>query len=128
MAQPSPIEGTRGTRSKPQAPYDPRSVANLLLHEAARLDITITHLTIQRLLYFAHGLSLTRSGQPLVLGYFEAWRLGSVHPLIYAAFKPAGGAPIDVKARAQNIMLSMMLGLSGQAKPARLSPPPKPRG
>ena len=81
-----------------QGPYDPRSVANLLLDEADRLSITVTNLSLQKLLYFAHGLSLIEDGKPLVSGYFEAWRHGPVHPLVYRAFKDGGRMPIGFRA------------------------------
>ena len=82
-----------------QSPYDPRSVANLLLDEADRLAITVTNVSLQKLLYFAHGLSLIEDGKPLVSGYFEAWQHGPVHPLVYRAFKGAGRAPIWFRAK-----------------------------
>ena len=72
-----------------QRPYDPRSIANLLLDEADRLAINITNLSLQKLLYFAHGLSLIEDGKPLVSGYFEAWQHGPVHPLVYLRLAPS---------------------------------------
>lgn len=81
-----------------ERPYDARSVANLLLDEAARLDIEITNLSLQKLLYFCHGFSLVEHGGPLVKGYFEAWDHGPVHPLVYRSFKDAGKAPISFRA------------------------------
>ena len=87
-----------------QGPYDPRSIANLLLDEAARLAITVTNLSLQKLLYFAHGLSLIEDGRPLVDGYFEAWQHGPVHPLVYRTFKDAGRAPISFRAKGVDIL------------------------
>jgi uncharacterized phage-associated protein len=34
-----------------------------------------------------------------VLGYFEAWQFGPVHPTAYRAFKTAGNQPITFRAR-----------------------------
>lgn len=87
-----------------QGPYDPRSMANLLLDEADRLAITVTNLSLQKLLYFAHGLSLTEDGKPLVSGYFEAWQHGPVHPLVYHAFKDAGRSHISFRAKGVDIL------------------------
>ena len=74
--------------------HDPRSIANLLLDEADALGFEITNLTLQKFLYFAHGYSLVQYGKPLVLGFFEAWRYGPVHPVAYDAFRTAGRSPI----------------------------------
>lgn len=85
-------------------PYDPRGVANLMLNEAQRLEIDVTNLALQKLLYFAHGLFLINHKRPLVSGYFEAWEHGPVHPTVYQAFKEAGGRPITFRATSQNIL------------------------
>lgn len=76
-------------------PFDPRRVCNLVLDEAARFDLRLGNLALQKLLYFAHGRHLVMTGERLVSGYFEAWRHGPVHPVAYEAFKQAGALPID---------------------------------
>ena len=86
-----------------------RSIANLLLDEADRLAVAVTNLSLQKLLYFAHGLSLVEVGKPLVSGYFEAWQHGPVHPLVYRAFKDAGRTPIWFRAKGVDV-------LTGQSK------------
>lgn len=91
--------------SKP--PYDPRAVANLLLDLAAKEDggpIPISNLALQKLLYFAHGHFLIRTGTPLVQGGFEAWTYGPVHPAVYQAFKAEAGRAIQIRAVARNVM------------------------
>ena len=89
-------------------PYDPRAVANLLLDLAARRDdeppLSITNLALQKLLYFAHGHFLIRTGTPLVQGAFEAWRYGPVHPAVYQAFKSEADRPIEIRAVGRNVM------------------------
>lgn len=95
------------------APLDPRSVCNLILDEAGG-RFPITHVPLQKLLYFAHGLHLVRTRRPLVSGYFEAWQRGPVHPAAYAAFKKAGSGPIQFRAVRQN-------PLTGETSPL---PPP----
>ncbi|MEX0407955.1 Panacea domain-containing protein [Aquibium sp. LZ166] len=84
--------------------HDPRAIANLMLDEAERLGIKITHLSLQKLLYFAHGMYLVQTKSPLVSGYFEAWELGPVHPSVYRAFKGAGSVPITFRATAQDLL------------------------
>jgi uncharacterized phage-associated protein len=78
-------------------PLDPRRICNLMLDETAHRR-PLTNLALQKLLYFAHGLFLVESGQPLVSGYFEAWKFGPVHPAAYMAFKAAGDLPIQFRA------------------------------
>ncbi|MBN9319971.1 MAG: SocA family protein [Caulobacterales bacterium] len=73
--------------------------------EARRL--TASNLPLQKLLYFAHGIMLTRHGVPLVDGYFEAWEYGPVHPLIYATFKAYGSGPITLPARRRDLRTGM---------------------
>lgn len=85
-------------------PYDPRAIANLLLDLADRNDVSVSNLALQKLLYFAHGLFLTRTGKPMVSGHFEAWTYGPVHPVVYQAFKEAGDRPIARRALSRNVM------------------------
>jgi len=75
-------------------PFDARGIANLLLEYAEQQGAPLSNLSLQKVLYFAHGLYLTRYGCPLVDGYFEAWENGPVHPLVYSSFKENGSAPI----------------------------------
>ena len=82
--------------------YDPRAICNLILDEAGRS--AITHVALQKLLYFAHGLHLQRTGQALVSGHFEAWKHGPVHPAAYKAFKQAGSAVIRFRATGRDAL------------------------
>ena len=78
--------------------HDPRGVANAMLDESDRIGQPVTHLALQKLLYFAHALFLIEQKRPLVSGYFEAWKNGPVHPAAYEAFKAAGRKPITFRA------------------------------
>ena len=98
-------------------PYDPRAVANLLLDEAERLNVRVSHLVLQKLLYFAHGLFLISRKRPLVSGYFEAWQHGPVHPAVYKAFKAAGSEPISSRARAQDPLTGETRPIAGPTDP-----------
>src|SRR3954465_5914060 len=93
-----------------EAPFDARSVANLMLNEADRVGISITNLALQKLLYFAHGIFLIENKRPLVSGYFEAWQYGPVHPAVYKAFQSAGSNPIPFRASSQDV-------LTGESRP-----------
>ncbi len=82
--------------------YDVRQVANLLLDVCDHNEIQITNLALQKLIYFAHAKSLIQLKRPLVLGYFEAWKYGPVHPTAYKAFQEAKEKPITFRATATN--------------------------
>jgi uncharacterized phage-associated protein len=92
--------------------HDPRSVANLLLDLAAAGGIRIGHIKLQKLLYFAHGIHLNETGEPLVSGHFEAWKWGPVHPAVYQAFKEAGAKAIAFRAVKQDILTGEVSTLS----------------
>jgi uncharacterized phage-associated protein len=85
---------------------DPRAVANLILATAQR---ELTNLELQKLLYFAHGVYLTRTKRPLVSGYFEAWTYGPVHPAVYTSFKDAGSGAISTLARKKELRTGELL-------------------
>lgn len=91
-----------------------------MLDEAERIGVSITNLALQKLLYFAHGIYLNETKQPLVSGYFEAWQYGPVHPTAYKAFRSAGGEVIAFRASAQN-------ALFGTAEPISLPDDPQVR-
>lgn len=75
-------------------PFDPRVVANFLIDVAWDFEISITHLSLQKTLYFLHGRYLKEFSEPLIQGYFEAWKHGPVHPQIWSTFKSSGSAQI----------------------------------
>jgi uncharacterized phage-associated protein len=92
-------------------PYDPRSIANLMLEEGHRRDTPITNLALQKLLYFAHALFLVERKRPLVSGNFEAWQYGPVHPAVYEAFKGGGDRPITTRATGINVVTGQRIEL-----------------
>ncbi len=77
---------------------DPRVVANYMLDVATKKGVALSNLALQKLLFFAHAISLVERKQKLVSGYFEAWQFGPVHPTVYQAFKEAGGSAIAFRA------------------------------
>lgn len=56
----------------------------------------ITHLKLQKLLYYAQGISLALNDAPLFHERIEAWRHGPVVNEVYQNFKNFGGSPIFV--------------------------------
>jgi uncharacterized phage-associated protein len=91
--------------------YDPRSICNLILDEAANAERSISNLALQKLLYFVHGLHLVETKNPLVTGFFEAWQYGPVHPIAYRAFKNAGANPIQFRASVRDPFTQVVIPL-----------------
>jgi uncharacterized phage-associated protein len=83
--------------------YDARQVANCLLDLADRHTVPITHLALQKLVYFCHGLAYARFGQPLILNRIEAWKNGPVVRELYFSFNGFADRPISARATAMNI-------------------------
>lgn len=76
---------------------DVRSVANFFIDLALNSeDDNITNLQLNKLLYFAQGHYLARTGKPLFDEEIEAWKFGPVVPSIYQAYKGCGKMPITV--------------------------------
>lgn len=55
---------------------------------------SLSNLEMQKMLYLAHMFHLGRHGEPLVLGHFEAWDFGPVHPRLYHRLKIFGSSPV----------------------------------
>jgi uncharacterized phage-associated protein len=100
--------GTRNSCAASKSAYDPamahdgRAVANTILNSADRLQRPLTHMALQKITYFAHGLYIAAHGAPLVKQPFEAWEHGPVVRVVYDAFKSAGDAPIVSRAQRLN--------------------------
>lgn len=83
-------------------PYDARSVANFLLDHADQVARPITHLSLQKIIYFCHGWHLALHGKPLIEEPVEAWSHGPVYKSVYKAFKPAKRQHINFRATRMN--------------------------
>ena len=75
-------------------PYDPRQIANEVIDLAREFQLEVTHLSLQKIIYFLHESFLKEGNGPLCLGYFEAWKHGPVHPQLWTTFKAAGRTSI----------------------------------
>lgn len=78
--------------------HDARQVANCLLDIADGEGLPLTHLALQKLVYFAHGLAYARFGAPLIQNRIEAWKRGPVIRELYFSFNSCGDRPIDCRA------------------------------
>ncbi|MEM9669596.1 MAG: type II toxin-antitoxin system antitoxin SocA domain-containing protein [Pseudomonadota bacterium] len=78
--------------------YDPRPICNAILDLADELNLGISNLTLNKILFFAHEHWLGIFGRPLSRLSFEAWQYGPVLPLIYHQFKSCGDQNIRSRA------------------------------
>ncbi len=58
-------------------------------------DDQITNLKLNKLMYFAQGAYLARTGKPLFDEPIEVWPLGPVVPSVYSTYKPCGKRQIE---------------------------------
>jgi uncharacterized phage-associated protein len=66
-----------------QRPYTSIAIANELLKRAKEADLPITHLKLQKLVYFSHALCLALEKKPLIRDEVQAWRYGPVIPDLF---------------------------------------------
>ncbi len=71
-------------------------VANFFIDIANKsADDSITNLKLNKLLYFAQGVFLARTGKVLFNDKISAWEFGPVVPAIYRKYSPCGKHPIE---------------------------------
>lgn len=78
--------------------HDERAVSNFLLDHAESVGVSVTHLSLQKLLFFAHAWHLAQFDRPLVQGTFQAWQFGPVLRAVYDSFRASGRKPIGTRA------------------------------
>ena len=78
--------------------YDPRAICNAILDMAERLQIEVSNLSLNKILFFAHAHWLANFRRRLCALSFEAWQYGPVVPLIYHQFKHHGNNVIASRA------------------------------
>ena len=73
-----------------------RDVANhfLLIAAADEDGEGLTHLKLQKLLYYAQGFHLAIFGQQIFPDQIEAWEHGPVVPSVWLVFKSQGSTPL----------------------------------
>ncbi|WP_415785186.1 Panacea domain-containing protein [Deinococcus saxicola] len=75
--------------------YPIEKIANKFIELAAEQGRLLTHLQLQKLIYFAHGLSLGLNSRRLVANNFHAWPYGPVSPQLYDELKIYRDRAID---------------------------------
>lgn len=70
---------------------DPLAIANFYILKKEEIQIPkLTHMKLQKLLYFAYGWHLAIFEEKLFNSVIEAWPFGPVIPKVYRAFKQYG--------------------------------------
>ncbi len=62
----------------------------------------LSHMKLQKLVYFAHGWHLGLTNKPLLDETIEAWQYGPVIPSLYEEYKKYGSRPIIPNAVMRN--------------------------
>jgi uncharacterized phage-associated protein len=84
--------------SEVSGPYDSRAIANAFIDRFNDKGLLLTHMQLQKMVYFAHGWHLAIFNRPLSKSYFSAWKWGPVNTQIYNKFKKFGALSITGKA------------------------------
>jgi uncharacterized phage-associated protein len=82
--------------------YDARQIANCMLDLGDEQGLPVTHLALQKIVYFCHGTAYARFGKPLLLNKIEAWKNGPVVRELYFSFNSFGDRPITGRAEILN--------------------------
>lgn len=71
-------------------------VAGYIIHQSSSDDGEITHLTLQKLLYYCQGFHLAIHDTPLFKEAIEHWDHGPVVPVVYHEYKTCGKNPLSL--------------------------------
>ena len=75
--------------------FDAHEVALWILSEAKKQGIRMTHMKLQKLLYYAQAYYIAMTGNPLFRNPIFAWQHGPVVPDIYHSFCHFGNSLIQ---------------------------------
>lgn len=90
--------------------YSPSLVANAFLYKARQSGAKLSHMKLQKLVFFVHAWSLAMKGVSAVADRPEAWTYGPVFDALYHELKGFGSRPVDS-------YLVQMNPASGQREP-----------
>jgi uncharacterized phage-associated protein len=71
-------------------PYSAKTVASWILWLTGQKGLTLTHMQLQKCLYYAQGFSLGMTGEKLFEEAVMAWPHGPVVPEVYHSYKRYG--------------------------------------
>ena len=78
-------------------------VADYFINQAHEVGDPISHLKLQKLVYYAQAWYLALYGEALVDERFEAWVHGPVSPTLYQRFKGNSWSPIEADVGAPDL-------------------------
>jgi len=87
-------ENSMDTHIEKSMPYSVHAVANEILRQARDMELDITHLKLQKLVYLAHALHLAIKKTPLIAEDVQAWKYGPVIKELYDSCSKYGSEPI----------------------------------
>lgn len=82
--------------------FDGRAVANYVLDLCETDGRPITHLSLQKIVFFCHAWALAELKEPLIRHQFEAWQFGPVLQYLYRDFREFDREPITSRATKLN--------------------------
>ncbi|MEQ9210807.1 MAG: DUF4065 domain-containing protein, partial [Pseudomonadales bacterium] len=74
-------------------------VANFLLDHSDQVWRPVSHLALQKIIYFCHAWHLSKYREPLLSEEAEAWSHGPVFRSVYRSFKNCGSSHIISRAK-----------------------------
>ena len=87
------------------AAKDVAAFLTFLAHNGVEEDL-LTHLRLQKLLYYVQGWSLALRGAPMFTDRVEAWAHGPVVPTIYQTLRDSGSKPFRIDAEPNDFNMS----------------------
>ncbi len=76
--------------------YKAIDIARYILYRYTTMELPITNLKLQKILYFVQRESLKKKNVALFVDNIEAWQFGPVVPEVYYRYAGYGGMKIDV--------------------------------
>lgn len=92
------------------ATYSPSLVANAFLYKARNSGAQVSHMKLQKLVFFMHAWSLASTGSSYVSERPEAWTYGPVFDSLYHELKSFGSRDVDA-------FLTQMNPAAGERQP-----------
>ena len=74
--------------------HDARHIANHFIETAKENGTSLTHLQVQKLVYYSHAWMLAFFDEPMIHNDVEVWRYGPVIPEVYHCLSHNRGQPI----------------------------------
>lgn len=97
--------------------YDVRALANWVLDEGARRGVSISNMSLNKIVYFVVENALIDRGELLTDAKIEAWEHGPVFRELYHEFKKFGDGPIASRAMKFDINSRCMVVASQEFDP-----------